>query len=82
MVDDICVARGRLGPGFDWLRPLASRAKGGEPIDKAILEKSEARVNDPAEKGYRTPSDTVGTNPPKANSYHLKSLRKVADYLT
>jgi len=60
---------------------LASRAEGEDTIDKAIIEKREACVNELVEKGYRTLSDAVGANPPKAKSYHLKSPWKVTDYL-
>jgi hypothetical protein len=39
------------------------------------------RVEALAEKGYRTLSGAAGANPPKANSYYLKSPWKVADCL-
>jgi len=49
--------------------------------DNVFRKKVEGRVNELAEKGYRTLSGAVGANPPKANSYHLKSPWKVADCL-
>lgn len=49
--------------------------------DMAFALASRRRVNELAEKGYRTLSGAVGANPPKANSYHLKAPWKVADCL-